>query len=220
MAAAAHTSAQDGASALTQNYRTLLDNEQMQVVRVHYDPHEDLPVHDHSRYPTVYVYLSNSGPVRFVHDEAHPFTVTRRPVQVGWFRVSPGRVEKHRVANLGPMASDFLRVECKQIALGQIRSGFRYSEDVNLTKTSATTDYSSPEMVIRRFVIAPGGVERIEVETRPELLIAFAPTLVREHGEADRTMAAGSVLWMKAGQNLEVMATGSAAAHVLAIQLK
>jgi quercetin dioxygenase-like cupin family protein len=220
MAAAAHTSAQDGASALTQNYRTLLDNEQMQVVRVHYDPHEELPVHDHSRYPTVYVYLSNSGPVRFVHDEAHPFTVTRRPVQVGWFRVSPGRVEKHRVANLGPMASDFLRVECKQIALGQIRSGFRYSEDVNMTKTSATTDYSSPEMVIRRFVIAPGGVERIEVETRPELLIAFAPTLVREHGEADRTMAAGSVLWMKAGQNLEVMATGSAAAHVLAIQLK
>jgi quercetin dioxygenase-like cupin family protein len=220
MAATAHISAQDGATALTQNYRTLLDNEQMQVVRVHYDPHEDLPVHDHSRYPTVYVYLSNSGPVRFVHDEAHPFTVTRRPVQVGWFRVSPGRVEKHRVANLGPMASDFLRVECKQIALGQIRSGFRYSEDVNLTKTSATTDYSSPEMVIRRFVIAPGGVERIEVETRPELLIAFAPTLVREHGEADRTMAVGSVLWAKAGENLEVMATGSAAAHVLAIQLK
>jgi hypothetical protein len=220
IAAAAHTSAQDGAIALKQNYRTLLDNEQMQVVRVHYDPHEELPVHDHSRYPTVYVYLSNSGPVRFVHDEAHPFALTRRPMRAGWFRVSPGRVEKHRVANLGPMASDFLRVECKQIALGQIRSGFRYSEDVNLTKTSAMTDYSSPEMVIRRVVVTPGGAERIQVETRPELLIAFAPTLVREPGVADRTMGAGSVLWAKAGQNLEVMATGSAAAHVLAIQLK
>jgi len=220
MAAAAHTSAQDGATALTQNYRTLLDNEQMQVVRVHYDPHEELPVHDHSRYPTVYVYLSNSGPVRFIHDEAHPFVLTRRPVRMGWFRVSPGRIEKHRVANLGPMASDFLRVECKQIALGQIRSEFRYSEDVNLTKTSATTDYSSPEMAIRRFVVAPGDVERIQVETRPELLIAFAPTLVRERGEADRTMAPGSVLWAKAGKNLELMTAGSAAAHVLAIQLK
>jgi quercetin dioxygenase-like cupin family protein len=207
MAAAAQTSAQDGATAHTQNYPTLLDNEQMQVVRVHYDPHEDLPVHDHSRYPTVYVYLSNSGPV------------TRRPVRAGWFRVSPGRLEKHQVANLGPMASDFLRVECKQIALGQIRSEFRYSEDVNLTKTSATTDYSSPEMVIRRFVVAPGGIERIQVETRPELLIAFAPTLVRERGEADRTMAAGSVLWAKAGENLEVMAASSVAAHVLAIRL-
>jgi quercetin dioxygenase-like cupin family protein len=220
MAAAAHTSAQDGATGLTQNYRTLLDNEQMQVVRVHYDPHEELPVHDHSRYPTVYVYLSNSGPVRFVHDETRPFTITRRPVRTGWFRVSPGRLEKHRVANLGPMVSDFLRVECRQIALGQIRSEFRYREDVSLTKTSATTDYSSPEMVIRRLVVAPGGVERIQVETRPELLIAFAPTLVRKHGEANRRMAAGSVLWAKAGENLEVMAAGSAAARVLAIQLK
>jgi hypothetical protein len=223
MAAAAHTSAQNGATALTQSYRTLLDNEQMQVVRVHYDPHEELPEHDHSRYPTVYVYLSNSGPVRFTHDEEHPFVLTRRPVRMGWFRVSPGRVEKHRVANLGPMASDFLRVECKQIALGQIRSEFRYREDVNLTKTSATTDYSSPEMVIRRFVVAPGGVERIveriEVETRPELLIAFAPTLVREHGEADRTMAAGSVLWMSANTPFELVPAGAGAAHVLAVRL-
>jgi hypothetical protein len=220
MAATAHISAQDGATALTQNYRTLLDNEQMQVVRVHYDPHEKLPVHDHSRYPTVYVYLSNSGPVRFIHDEAHPFALTRRPVRMGWFRVSPGRLEKHRVANLGPMASDFLRVECKQVALGQIRSEFRYREDVNLTKTSATTDYSSPEMVIRRFVVAPGGVERIQVEMQqPELLIAFAPTVVRERGEWDRTMAAGSVLWAKAGVSFGLLPAGAGAAHVLTVRL-
>ena len=219
MAVAAQTSAQDGATALTQNYRMLLDNEQMQVVRVHYDPHEELPVHDHSRYPTVYVYLSNSGPVRFIHDEAHPFALTRRPVRAGWFRVSPGRVEKHRVANLGPMASDFLRVECKQIALGQIRSEFRYREDVSLTKTSAMTDYSSPEMVIRRFVVVAGGVEHIRVETRPELLIAFAPTVVREHGEADRTMAAGSVLWVKAGVSSALLPAGAGTAHVLTVRL-
>src|ERR1700674_4636600 len=108
MAAAAQTSAQDGVTALTENYRTLLDNEQMQVVRVHYDPHEELPEHDHSRYPTVYVYLSNSGPVRFVHDEAHPFSLTRRPVRTGGFRVSPGRVEKHRGGNRGPMDGHLL----------------------------------------------------------------------------------------------------------------
>src|ERR1700761_3131484 len=190
MVAAAHTYAQDGATALTQNYRTLLDNEQMQVVRVHYDPHEELPVHDHSRYPTVYVYLSNSGPVRFMHDEARPFTITRRPERTGWFRVSPGRMEKHTVANLGPVASDFLRVECKQIALGQIRSEFRYSEDADLTKTSAGTDYSSPEMVIRRYVVVPGGREIVTAEAQPELLIAFAPAIVQERGEAARTMAA------------------------------
>ena len=218
IAAAAHISAQDGATALTQNYRTLLDNEHIQVVRVHYDPHEELPEHDHSRYPTVYVYLSNSGPVRFVHDEAHPFALTRRPVRVGWFRVSPGRVEKHRVANLGPMASDLLRVECKQIALGQIRSEFRYREDVSLTKTSATTDYSSPEMVIRRYIVVPGGVERIAAQPQGELLIAFTPAIVREHGNPDQRMAAGSVLWMKANAKFELQ-TADATAHVLAIRL-
>jgi hypothetical protein len=36
------TAAQDGAVSLQHNYRTLLDNEQMQVVRVHYNPHEAL----------------------------------------------------------------------------------------------------------------------------------------------------------------------------------
>jgi hypothetical protein len=219
MAVASSSAAQDGATALTRNYRTLLDNEQMQVVRVHYDPHEELAVHDHSHYPTVYVYLSNSGPVRFIHDEAHPFALTRRPVQTGWFRVSPGRIEKHTVANLGPMASDFLRVECKQIALGQIGSGFRYSEDVNLTKTSATTDYSSPEMVIRRFVVVPGDRESVAAEMQPELLIAFAPAMVRERGEAARTMAAGSVLWMSANKPFELVPAGAGAAHVLAIRL-
>lgn len=212
--------AQDGATALTQNYRTLLDNEQMQVVRVHYDPQEELPVHDHSHYPTVYVYLSNSGPVRFIHDEARAFTLTRRPVRAGSFRVSPGRIEKHTVANLGPRASDFLRVECKQIALGQIRSEFRYSENADLTKTSAMTDYSSPEMVIRRYVVVPGGRESVRAEAQPELLIAFAPAMVREHGQADRLMAAGSVLWVKAGENFDLMPSGAGAAHVLAIRLK
>ncbi|HEX6494257.1 MAG TPA: hypothetical protein VF018_02150 [Acidobacteriaceae bacterium] len=217
---AAAAAAQDGASALSKNYRTLLDNEQVQVVRVHYDPQEELPVHDHSRYPTVYVYLSNSGPVRFIHDEAHAFTLTRRPVRTGWFRVSPGRLERHTVANLGPTASDFLRVECKQIALGQIRSEFRYSENADLSKTSAKTDYSSAEMVIRRYVVVPGGRERVAAEAQPELLIAFAPATVRERGEADRRMAAGSVLWMKAGANFDLMPSSAGAAHVLAIRLK
>jgi hypothetical protein len=48
---------------------------------------------------------------------------------------------------------------------------------------------------------------------------AFAPTVVRERGVADRTMAAGSVLWVTAGENLEVMARGAGAAHVLAVRL-
>jgi hypothetical protein len=214
----AHTAAQDGAVSLQHNYRTLLDNEQMQVVHVHYGPHEELPVHDHSHHPTVYVYLSNSEPVRFIHEGDSPFTLTRRPVRKGWFRVSPGRIERHQVANLGSGASDFLRVECKQIALGKIANEFRYTGNPDLTKTRVTTDYASPEMVIRRYIVVQGGVERIAAQPQGELLIAFAPAIVREHGKAEQRMAAGSVLWMKANANFELKPSG-ATAHVLAIRL-
>ena len=218
MGACLHTSAQDGAAALKQNYRTLIDNDEMQVVRVHYDPHQKLAEHDHSHYPTVYVYLNNSGPVRFIHQEARPFALTRRPVRTGWFRVSPGRMEKHEVANLSPLASDFLRVECKRIPLGQIASEFRWSQDADLTKTSATVDYSSAEMVIERYVVVPGGVERVRAEDQPELLIAFTSAMVREREKADENMVAGSVLWVQADRELELRPVGSAA-HVLAIRL-
>lgn len=214
----AHAAAQDGAVSLQHNYQTLMDNGQMQVVHVHYGPHEELPVHNHSRYPTVYVYLSNSGPVRFIHEGDSPFTLTRRPVQKGWFRVSPGRIERHQVANLGSGASDLLRVECKQIALGKIAGEFRYTRNPDLTKTRVTTDYASPEMVIRRYIVLPGGVERIAAQPRGELLIAFTAAIVREHENPDQRMAAGSVLWIKANANFELK-PASATAHVLAIRL-
>jgi quercetin dioxygenase-like cupin family protein len=219
MTVMAHMAAQDGATALQHNYRILLDNEQMQVVRVHYGPHEALPVHDHSHYPTVYVYLSNSGPVRFIHDGASPFTLTRRPVSKGWFRVSPGRNERHQVANLGPGTSDFLRVECKRIPLRRIPDEFRYSKEVDLTKTSVVTDYASPEMVIQRYVMTSGKVEHVAAETPGELLIAFTPAIVREQGSGDQRMAAGSVLWVKANTNFDLSSAGTTAAHLLTIRL-
>jgi quercetin dioxygenase-like cupin family protein len=191
----------------------------MQVVRVHYNPHEKLPAHDHSHYPTVYVYLSNSGPVRFMHGGAEPFTLTRRAVRAGWFRVSPGRMETHQVANLGPIASDFLRVECKRIPLGQISDEFRNSRDADLTKTSVVTDYASPEMVIQQYIIVAGGTKHIAAEAQAELLIAFTPTIVHEHGDGDQRMAGGSVLWIKANANFDLRAAGTTAAHVLSVRL-
>jgi hypothetical protein len=214
----AHAAAQDGAVSLQHNYRTLLNNEQMEVVRVHYGPHEALPVHDHSHYPTVYVYLSNSGPVRFIHEGESPYTLMRRPVRKGWFRVSPGRIERHQVANLGSGASDFLRVECKQIPLGKIADEFRYTRNPDLSTTRVTTDYASPEMVIRRYIVVPGREEHIAAQRQGELLIAFTPATVREHGNPDQRMAAGSVLWVKANANFELKPSG-VTAHLLAIRL-
>ena len=211
--------AQDAATALTHNYQSILDNADVQIVHVHYDGHEELAEHDHSHYPTVYVYLSNSGPVRFSHDEAKPFALTRRPVKAGWFRVSPGRFERHEVANLGASASDSLRVECKRIPLGQPGFEYRFASDIDLTRTRATTEFSSPDIVVRRFVVAAGGAEPVSAEMQPQLLIAFAPTVVRQAGRPDWTMSTGTVLWVKAGASLTLSAPGAAAAHALTIRL-
>lgn len=99
--------AQDPLTAFPKNYSRLFSNEAVDVIRVHYGPHERVGVHDHSELPTVYVYLSDSGPVRFQHDEVPPFTLVRKPVEKGSYRVSPGRLERHTVENLGDESSDF-----------------------------------------------------------------------------------------------------------------
>ena len=48
-------------SPLPNNYKTILNNHDLLVMRVHYGPHEVVPMHDHSAYPTVFVYLNDSG---------------------------------------------------------------------------------------------------------------------------------------------------------------
>ena len=116
---------QDPVVALPKNYSVAFENNLVSVIRVHYAPHERIAVHDHPKFPTVYVYLNGSGPVRFQHDEKPPFTIVRPPTATGAFRVSPGRLERHSVENLGNTNSDFLRVELKQVPLGHALESFR-----------------------------------------------------------------------------------------------
>lgn len=74
---------QDAVAALPNQYRLVFENERVRVVHVRYGPHERLPVHKHPETPTVYVYLTDSGPVRFEHSEA--VALVRRPIKAGTF---------------------------------------------------------------------------------------------------------------------------------------
>jgi hypothetical protein len=99
------------------------------------------------------------------------------------------------------------------------RKRVSYSQDADLTKTSAVVNYSSVEMVIARYVVVAGDVKSAGAEQQPQLLVAFTPSLVRERGKADATMAAGSMLWMEAGAGFDLLPSGDTAAHLLAIRL-
>ncbi len=90
---------QNAVDILSKNYRVTFENDDFRVVHVVYRPHEQLPLHDHPVAPTVYVYLTDSGPVKFSHVEEQPFILIRPPEKAGTFRFSPGRLEKHTVEN-------------------------------------------------------------------------------------------------------------------------
>ena len=129
-------------------------------MRVHYGPHEFVPMHDHSAYPTVYVYLNDSGEVRIDHEPPNAFSVTRPPTHTGAFRIAPGMKERHSITNLSDLPSDFLRVELKSIPPTAIKQVFRGEAPTPLSRPARYIEFqdyaievtcaSLPSIVVRR----------------------------------------------------------------------
>ena len=68
--------AQNPYTTASKNYRLEFENESVRVSRAMFAPGDKLPVHDHPGNPTVFVYLTDGGPIRFTHVEP-AFTVER-----------------------------------------------------------------------------------------------------------------------------------------------
>jgi hypothetical protein len=209
--------AQDPTVAFPNNYRKVLENADVLVLRVHYGPHEEVGVHDHSDHPTVYVYLNDSGPVRFVH-EPENVILTRPPTHLGAYRVSPGRKERHSLVNLSDKPSDYLRVELKKVALGAIKQEFRGSAPEKLVQGS-TTEFEDPVLKIERVVCNAGAVCALPEETAPSVLIAFTPSEILERERATMFPDDSSTLWLRAGREASVRGRGNGPAHLLRIVL-
>ena len=219
-AAGGRASAQEPAPALPHNYKLEFQNAMLSVLRVHYGPHEKIAVHDHSRSPTVYVYLSNSGPVRFQHYESAPFTSVRPPTVKGSFRVSPGRLERHSVENLGNSSSDFLRVELKKIPLGGVED-FRGPAPPSLAQRQELVLYQTPALAIERILCVGAAPCPVHASAAPSLLIAVTP-LYNEASRSQREgekLEVGSVRWLPAGESSAVKALGHTPAYVLRLLL-
>lgn len=211
---------QDPVATFPKNYSLALDNKLISVVRVHYGPGERIGVHDHSKFPTVYVYLSNSGPVRFEHDENPPFRLTRPPTIKGAFRVSPGRIERHSVENLGDMSSDFLRVELKRVPLEGSLQPFRGKAPSGPLHSSRIVEFRSPELDIQRVICKPGTPCETSTSDYPSLFIAFSPVQIKEGGAQAELMRDGDVKWVQGSRPVSVVASSDAPAHLLRIMVK
>jgi len=94
------------------NYRLEFENEYTRVSRATLRPGDKIPTHDHPASSTVYVYLTDGGPARFIHDSPS-FSVERPAVKAGGIRINRATKETHRVEYLGSEESEYLRIELR-----------------------------------------------------------------------------------------------------------
>jgi hypothetical protein len=188
------TTAAFAQSPLPNNYKTILDNHDLLVMRVHYGPHEFVPMHDHSAYSTVFVYLNDSGPVRIDHEPPASFSVTRPPTHTGAFRIAPGMKERHSVTNLSDLPSDFLRVELKTIPPDDLKEVTRGEVESPLMP-GTHIEFEDPALHIDR-IVCPFAMacEATPIQAR-SLLIAITD-LKMEVAQGKHPLKSGEVAWL------------------------
>jgi hypothetical protein len=143
-------------------------------MRGHYAPHEFVPLHDHSAYPTIYVYLNDSGEVRIDHEPPNTLSVTRPPTHTGAFRIAPGMTERHSITNLSDLPSDFLRVELKSIPPHEIKEVSRGPEPSSPLTPGLTVAYKSPSFRIDRILCAPPAPCTLTHDAAPSLIVLIS----------------------------------------------
>ncbi|MEZ5292348.1 MAG: hypothetical protein R2745_14805 [Vicinamibacterales bacterium] len=201
-------------------YHTQFENDWVRLVRVRYPGRTKLPVHGHPTTVTTYVYLSESSPVRFTHQGTRTHVVTRQPTTPGGFRVSRGGDETHAVENLGPTASDFLRVEFKTDPAGD-RSPYYRDNRILAAGAEPVSDvrFTNRQMRITRIAIPPGASTEVATTAdAPALLIALGQASLAVNGAA-RTFGAGQERWMPVNQRDRLENSGQAPAGLLRIDL-
>ncbi len=167
LAVAAMARAQQPYSKLPRNYALAFENDSVRISRVKYSPGDKLPVHSHPSIPTVYVYLTDGGPIRFTH-QTPQVTIVRDAVKAGQVRFNRNaRVETHETEYLGDAASEYLRVELKTVP-GAPHIDTRLVDDADFP-------WEDRQLRISRFHGLPPALER------PAILV---------------NLAAGSFLWI------------------------
>lgn len=118
------------------------ENAYVRIVRVHYLPHEKTRAHDHPATPTVYVYTTDGGRLKIMHDDKEA-PVIRPVVKAGAIRFNRGAAEHHQVEELDGMASEYLRLELK------IEPVDLPAEDVRRAPTDRTPYESAMLRIVR-----------------------------------------------------------------------
>ena len=211
--------AQQKTDDLPQNYKTVLTDSFVKVIRVHYGPYEKVPVHNHPEVPTVYVYLNDSGPVRLTHYDEKMTAIVRPPTHKGAYRVSVGKMERHSVENLSDLPSDYLRVELPGFRVDDPALEFRGKAPADLSHDISTTEFEIPGLAIRRIVCVDAAPCEVQRPSTPGVVVAFSDVVVSDGGRRTQ-LKLGDVMAVQAKEKLSLSAAGSEGAHVLVITVE
>jgi hypothetical protein len=212
---------QDPLVKLPQNYQLQFENDWVKVVRVVYGPKENLPSHDHPSRPTIYVYLSDSGSVRFTHTGFETFTLTRPAAKTGSFRLANAAKETHKVENLSSLTSRFLRVELKTKPADPKSFRGRYPSLSSPSKGNSQRIRFQSKRVQVTQIDSRGGIEIVH-SPYPSLLVAITTAQINIHAGRttgiDSILASGDTMWLEPKQALRVGMKGNVPAKLLRIE--
>ena len=107
--------AQDPTKVEPRHYKLDFENEHVQVVSVHYGPHEKSAMHEH---PGGVVVVINGGHLLFTDDKGNVREVFAKAGEARWFPPF-----KHRVENVGDTAYDAVYVGIKKMSGSAKASG-------------------------------------------------------------------------------------------------
>ncbi|MGH9642349.1 MAG: hypothetical protein ACRD3Q_07970 [Terriglobales bacterium] len=221
--AAASASAQNPLETLPNNYKLVMENQWVRVIRVHYAPHENVPVHDHAAGPVIYVYLADGGPVRFQHFTPRQVLAIRPPIKQGGFRMHHALVERHSVENTSDLPSDFLRVELKALpTASQIPDGKFDPPILSSGQNLEKVEFEDDNVRIVRSVCWPHQVCNASDVQSAGIDIAFTQaTLVQKDPKVECIkLQAGQVRWMTPIGKEEEWNPGASISHRLRIEFK
>ena len=188
MALGGPAAAQEGATALPNNYKVQFENAWVKVTSVRYEPMQKLAPHTHTPNPSAYVYLNDGPPVIFRHVGGKGMAATRAATKAGAFRVYKGLEEVHEVENTGNGPSEFLRVELKTAPL-QPASFVGKFERPATPGAEAVVHFNHPQVAISRVWIQPNQEVEISATAQPVLVISL---------KSGTGMAPGETKWIDA----------------------
>jgi hypothetical protein len=215
---------QDAQAVAPRSYRPEFENQRVRVTRVVYRPRERIALHDHPASPTVYVYLRDAGPVRFIHVGEEPFTLTRPAVRAGGFRLSKGAKETHAVESLTDQLNEYLRVELKGLAVDRQvwRGRFPPEPAAARRRAGQKVRYEDKQVRIARVTCAARKpCAGLGTRGAASLLIALTPARLRsDDAGAEAVLLLGQTMWSEPGAAPPFTNASDKAAEFLRIDLK